>query len=1006
MSFGGLLGGDQSQTTTSDHTVTFPKWIDPEMREFFKNSLSKTMDLANTPYEAYGGQRLADFSPDELASFDLVRNLTGQSGADVAEAQGITRQVANRGLNGATAEQLQGYTNPYQQQVMDISKGRQLDEFSRQRNALMQQAGQTGAFGGSRNAIAQGNLYDQFARNLSENETNQLYQGYNDAYNRFNQGNQLAGQSAQNLAQMAQMAQGVGLQNAGALSAQGQQQRGLEQQGLDINYQNWAQEKQYPYQQLQFQESMGLPLGQTLAGSHDVATTTTSGGSGLLGTALGIGSMLMGMPPIGAMGSTLGGSMLGGLGSMFSGLGGGGSSFAGAAMTGPYAGGWAFRNGGPVTGFKDGGCVTGFDEGGHVPFAGMVGGLNLPAAAPATPTANPSTMFQQWVMPQFTNQRANRGIKHSNFLLANPGATTRDWHDFRHAYGQSLLHPATAAPTPISNVGGHMPFLGLAGINQFPQQAQMRSGGLVTGFSHGGPVFHKTGDGQHEYGGYACGGLVGYKDGGQVKDNRFDWANMSGTDQSILQSTLQALISQDPPKDPTNLPVYEGLTPMELLASIASFGFRKPVYDRSVRKEEGSYGPGFQRGGCVTSFNQGGQIPGFSEGGVNAGTYYPSIGGMPPEDFWAAQQAAQPEDTSSGWLDNLWSDTIGAAKESTIGKGLQYADQKLGQFAQSQGHKDIQDLMYSPRGLALTAMLAPEIAPLLGAGAKGVEGAVGLAGGAAKLAMNSPKLTRAARLLGAASLLAPSGMSMPSLSSSKVAAGADPMQEWKNAVAGNQAAGLTSDANGLDNPALHLPGANAGANDALDAWQNRKDLHPAVKTALKGMGLAGPSDTDTTVSTDAATPTNTDVTDKANYNAPLIAFGAALLGSHNSFFKALGEAGQKYVTTKEDKEDRIAKLAQQAIENKIAQRRLEAYETQNAIASAMLPYRQQLAQSQIQEKINKAKQDPNVIKALQIKVNAGEGTDEDIAVLDGIIKGSGAVPATTGNAGWGIKPLQ
>jgi hypothetical protein len=53
--------------------------------------------------------------------------------------------------------------------------------------------------------------------------------------------------------------------NAGAA------QRGLQQQALDVDYQNYLTQQQYPYQQLAFMQGMysGLPLSQQTA-SHRI----------------------------------------------------------------------------------------------------------------------------------------------------------------------------------------------------------------------------------------------------------------------------------------------------------------------------------------------------------------------------------------------------------------------------------------------------------------------------------------------------------------------------------------------------------------------------------------------------------------------------------------------------------------------------------------------------------------------------------------------------------------
>lgn len=357
-----LLGGKPKTTTTKINQQTrpwFPDYLPPE----FESMVQKASALMDKPYEAYTGDRVAGFSPDEMNSFQMVRDLIGQGPVDLSYSQGISQEVANRGLNGFSQGTIDQYMNPYIQNVMDISRGRQLDEFQRQKNSLSSQQAATGAFGGSRSALAQDQLYDNFSRNLAENETNQLYSGYNDAMNRAFQGTQLAGQAGMDWANQENQERQSGLQGITALQANGQAQRGLSQAQLDSQYQDWATEQAYPYQQLQYGMSIINPIGALNAGSNmnGINTQTTSGGgSSLLGAALGVGSMMMGVPGLGAGLSGLGGSLAGSFGGMASSIGatGLGSFFNGIGQSalrpntgfvGPMQPSFGFKQGGQVT---------------------------------------------------------------------------------------------------------------------------------------------------------------------------------------------------------------------------------------------------------------------------------------------------------------------------------------------------------------------------------------------------------------------------------------------------------------------------------------------------------------------------------------------------------------------------------------------------------------------------------------------------------------------------------
>lgn len=334
-----MSGGQKPQRSTQTTTRDVPAWLQPYMEE----SVQRGVDISQTPYEAYTGERVAGLSPDELQAIELTRGMVGEQDPRFAQAQDIMGQVAQRGLGGFAPETLQQYINPYQEQVMDISRQRQLEEFQRAQTGLQQQQGQIGAFGGSRSALAQSELQKNYARQQAEMETQQLYGGYSDAMTRAMAGTQMAGQAGLGIAGLAGQQQQAGLQGISALGGVGELQRGIGQRGLDIGYQDFLTQQQYPYQQAQFAQSFinpaaGLTTGQTTTG------VSTPGQPGPFQAALGTGMMAAGM--------------MGG--------GGGGGSFWGTAPGTPMSGGYQ----GPTQGSGVRGFF-GFEEGGEVSLASL-----------------------------------------------------------------------------------------------------------------------------------------------------------------------------------------------------------------------------------------------------------------------------------------------------------------------------------------------------------------------------------------------------------------------------------------------------------------------------------------------------------------------------------------------------------------------------------------------------------------------------------------------------------
>jgi len=180
---GGGSGGSSAPTEQTVYQSSLPPYVEP----YFKRLLQRTEGESLQEYTPYGGQRLAYFSPDELAAQSMTRGyaragtpqefgqaqdiLTGmpqsyQSGYQAGtfdpgydpstRMSGYTAQVPTEQYQPIGFEQnLQRFMSPYQQNVVDIQKRearRQSDIVGEQ---IADRAAQAGGLGGYREAILQ-----------------------------------------------------------------------------------------------------------------------------------------------------------------------------------------------------------------------------------------------------------------------------------------------------------------------------------------------------------------------------------------------------------------------------------------------------------------------------------------------------------------------------------------------------------------------------------------------------------------------------------------------------------------------------------------------------------------------------------------------------------------------------------------------------------------------------------------------------------------------------------
>jgi hypothetical protein len=312
--------------------------LSPYIGDYVSNMLGKTQALANAPMPVYQGELAAGPSNLQQQQFAGLSALsqtglppvqfsnTYQAPKNYQPLQASTQNFTNAGIsempdlsvpnqsslvnqsisgrpfsqavgesavpinytNQSTAAQ---YMSPYLQQSLQPQLNQLAYTAAQDQQGMLGNLTKQGAYGGSRQAVAQGVAQG----NLLNNQANLIGQGYNTAYsnamNQFNadQARQLqaqqanigqqqygytqnmnAAQNAANYAAQAQQNQQAanqqsaqfGLSTLGALGTAGGVQQGLTQAQDTASLNQFNQQQQYPYAQLQFEQSMlqNLPI--------------------------------------------------------------------------------------------------------------------------------------------------------------------------------------------------------------------------------------------------------------------------------------------------------------------------------------------------------------------------------------------------------------------------------------------------------------------------------------------------------------------------------------------------------------------------------------------------------------------------------------------------------------------------------------------------------------------------------------------------------------------------
>ena len=322
-----LCQSGSATTTTSDQRDLLPLFREP-----IEQILGDVKKLYEQGYQGYEAPRIADFTQDQRDYMQKVRDLQGSGQQNIADATGLFKQageydpdrigIRGRGSQRLAAQTAQDYMNPYTEQVLDRVRDRayRADDIARQgRDA---RAVQAGAFGGSRQAVAEAEAQRGLQDSIADQEARALEKAYTTGANIFrsdadralkgdissqqaqlgaDKANQMAGlqnvqnqmKAAQGIGALTQLGQNLTGQQLGLLQGVGAADQSMNQAGLDLAYSDFQDQKRFPYEQLSFYNQMlqGFPI--SAFGTSTGSTTRPAASPFQQGLGLGINALGM-----------------------------------------------------------------------------------------------------------------------------------------------------------------------------------------------------------------------------------------------------------------------------------------------------------------------------------------------------------------------------------------------------------------------------------------------------------------------------------------------------------------------------------------------------------------------------------------------------------------------------------------------------------------------------------------------------------------------------------------
>lgn len=287
----GSGGGGTSTQYVKSETSNLPAYVQP----YFTNLLERGQAQLTTPYQTYGQERIAGFTPEQQ---QVQQNILGQqTPGQFGAASGLAAASGLGALNQQSFTQpgMAGlYMSPFMQQALEPQMREAIFNAKRGQLAGDLGAARQGTYGGSRQLLASMERERNLGQQLGDIQAKGLQSAYEQAANQFNTEEQRrlaamqqAGQSAQTLANIGQVQGQTDLARLGQQQQTAAQQQALNQQYLDTAYQDFLRQQNYPMEQLNQYSAIlhGIPVSPNTTST--VSAPSPSLASQIMGTGLG-----------------------------------------------------------------------------------------------------------------------------------------------------------------------------------------------------------------------------------------------------------------------------------------------------------------------------------------------------------------------------------------------------------------------------------------------------------------------------------------------------------------------------------------------------------------------------------------------------------------------------------------------------------------------------------------------------------------------------------------------
>lgn len=241
--YGGGKGGGGPNTT-------YTQTLAPELVPYAKDIAKQAQRISAEEYIPYEQERIAPTTAAQRSALEQTKQM-GPS--QYFPAAGLAALQSTQAFG---APQAQAYMSPYQQAVTDIAKREATTEGQQMLQKIGSDAARSGAFGGSRHGLLESQQYSDLAKRLSDIQTRGSQAAFENAQAQFERDRAARARGAQLLGGLGTSSQAAELQRLGALERAGTLEQAEQQRLMDLQYQDFLRQRDFPKEQLGFYSSM------------------------------------------------------------------------------------------------------------------------------------------------------------------------------------------------------------------------------------------------------------------------------------------------------------------------------------------------------------------------------------------------------------------------------------------------------------------------------------------------------------------------------------------------------------------------------------------------------------------------------------------------------------------------------------------------------------------------------------------------------------------------------